>query len=67
MEVMDEHTPPSQGAAPMRTAEDPLAQRQREALWKWRWLGWRDSTPAFKASLALLAVATVVLGVAAYR
>lgn len=37
-----------------RTGNDPRAQRQRDALWKWRWLGWRDSTPAFKACLVLL-------------
>lgn len=36
-------------------------QRQREAIWKWRWLGFRDSTPAFKASLLVLAVAAVLL------
>jgi len=38
---------------------DHLSQRQREALWKWRWLGWRESTPAFKASLALVAFAVL--------
>lgn len=38
-----------------RTGSDPRAQRQHEALWKWQWLGWRDSTPAFKACLVLLA------------
>lgn len=31
-----------------------LDQKQRAALWKWRWLGLRGSTPAFKASLILL-------------
>lgn len=41
--------------------------RQREALWKWRWLGWRDSTPGFKGSMALLAAAAVALAVYAVR
>lgn len=43
--------------------KEPLSQEQREALWKWRWLGWRDSTPAFKASLALLAMAGLALAI----
>lgn len=43
--------------------KEPLSQKQREALWKWRWLGWRDSTPAFKASLALLAMAGLALAI----
>lgn len=47
--------------------KDPLTQKQREALWTWRWLGWRDSTPAFKASLALLAAAGLALAVWAIR
>lgn len=34
-------------------------QMWRDALWKWRWLGLRGSTPAFKLSL-LLAVAAAV-------
>lgn len=42
-------------------------ERQLEALWKWRWLGWRDSTPAFKGSLVLLAAAAVTLGVLMVR
>jgi hypothetical protein len=44
-----------------------LTTEQRESLWKWRWLGWRASTPAFKASLAVLAVATVALAVLGLR
>jgi hypothetical protein len=36
------------------TATADLHERQRAAIWKWRWLGFRDSTPAFKASLVLL-------------
>lgn len=46
---------------------DRLTERQRAALWTWRWLGWRDSTPAFKLSLALLAVAGSALAVVAVR
>ncbi len=42
-----------------------LTEMQREALWKWRWLGYANSTPAFKASLVLLALAAVGLGVVA--
>jgi hypothetical protein len=40
---------------------------QRDAIWKWRWLGLRDSTPGFKGSLLILAVAAgciVVLALA---
>jgi hypothetical protein len=45
-------------------AVDTLSARRRDALWKWRWLGWRDSTPAFKASLILLGA--VLLALIAY-
>ena len=41
--------------------EATLTARQRDAVWKWRWLGFRDSTPAFKASLVLLAVVLFAL------
>jgi hypothetical protein len=44
------------------TNEDVRA-KQRDAIWKWRWLGWRDSTPGFKGALVLLAVAAVGLAV----
>lgn len=37
-------------------------QKQLEALWKWEWLGMRDSTPAFKLSLLAIGAA-VVFGV----
>jgi hypothetical protein len=40
---------------------DLLSQTQRDALWRWRWLGFRDSTPAFKASLVLLGAAAVYI------
>jgi len=42
-------------------APSRLSAEQREAIGKWRWLGWRGSTPAFKASLALLAAVTFAL------
>lgn len=44
-----------------------LTETQRSALWKWRWLGWRESTPAFKASLTLVALLTIVLIFTALR
>ena len=51
----------------MKSATDRLTGAQRDALWKWRWLGWRQSTPAFKASMALLALLALALGVVALR
>lgn len=45
----------------MKTVDRYLSATQREALWKWRWLGWRRSTPAFKLSLVLLAFAAAAL------
>ena len=44
-----------------------LSEIQREALWKWRWLGWRESTPAFKGSMVLAALAAIAILVAAVR
>ena len=38
-----------------------LRQKQRDAIWKWRWLGFRESTPGFKGSLVLLVVAVVLI------
>jgi hypothetical protein len=38
-----------------------LAPGQRDALWKWRWLGLRESTPAFKACMVLLAAVAFAL------
>lgn len=43
------------------SARGELTSRQAEALWKWRWLGFRDSTPAFKACLALAAAIAFAL------
>lgn len=51
----------------MPASNDRVAQMQREALWKWRWLGWRNSTPAFKASILVLALAALALGITALR
>jgi len=42
---------------------EDIRAKQREALWKWRWLGLRESTPAFKASIFVLALAAVALAV----
>lgn len=38
---------------------EDLRQKRREAVWKWRWLGLRDSTPGFKGSLVLIAVVAI--------
>jgi len=51
----------------MATSDDRLAQTRRDALWKWRWLGWRDSTPAFKLSIAVLVLVAIGLAVVALR
>ena len=40
-------------------------QLQRDAIWKWRWLGWRDSTPGFKGAMVLVAIAAVLLALLA--
>ena len=42
-----------------------LRQKQREALWKWRWLGLRHSTPAFKICAVILVAAAVYIVVRA--
>lgn len=44
-----------------RLVGDRLTQRQRDALWTWTWLGWRDSTPAFKACVALGLLALIAI------
>jgi hypothetical protein len=41
----------------VNVASEGDRQTQRDALWKWRWLGVRHGTPAFKGSLLGLAVA----------
>ena len=45
----------------MGEQREQLRQRQREALWKWRWLGWRESTPGFKGTLIILAVVVILV------
>lgn len=49
----------------MYERRDQLAQKQREALWKWRWLGLRGSTPGFKGSLLVLGVVAVFVALRA--
>jgi len=45
----------------MNISKDSLTQEQLDAIGTWRWLGWRGSTPAFKASLGVLAVLAIIL------
>ncbi len=40
----------------LMSGNEELRQKQRDAIWKWRWLGFRDSTPGFKGSLVILAL-----------
>jgi hypothetical protein len=40
-----------------------IRQKQRGAIWKWRWLGLRDSTPGFKGSVVVLVVVAVYIAV----
>jgi hypothetical protein len=42
---------------------EALHQKQRDAIWKWRWLGLRESTPGFKGAVILLVAAAVYLAV----
>jgi hypothetical protein len=42
-------------------------QRQRDAIWKWRWLGLRDSTPGFKGSMIVLGVFAVYIAIRAFN
>jgi len=55
---------PTEEPITMNTSStEDLRDRQRDAIWKWRWLGLRESTPAFKASVVLLALAAIALAV----
>jgi hypothetical protein len=45
----------------MAVRDEYLTSVQRDALWKWRWLGMRDSTPAFKASLVILGLLALAI------
>jgi len=56
---------PSRRSLGLQKREDRLSQKQREALWKWRWLGLRDSTPAFKVCAVLLVAVAVYIVVRA--
>jgi hypothetical protein len=40
---------------------EQLCRRQRDAIWKWRWLGFRDSTPGFKGAMIMLGFAAVYI------
>jgi len=41
------------------SGREDLRQKQRDAIWRWRWLGFRDSTPGFKGSLIVIAVVAI--------
>ena len=41
----------------MNDEREQIHQIQRGAIWKWRWLGFRSSTPGFKGSMLILALA----------
>ena len=43
-----------------------LRQRQRDAIWKWRWLGLRESTPGFKGAMVVVVVAVVFIALHAF-
>lgn len=45
----------------MNISKDSLTPEQADAIGKWRWLGFSGSTPAFKVSLGVLAVAAIAL------
>jgi hypothetical protein len=58
---VDKRARPDRKGVPVDERREHLRQRQREAIWKWRWLGLRDATPGFKGSLILLAAAAAYL------
>jgi hypothetical protein len=58
-------TPEREGAGPVDERRAELRQRQRDAIWKWRWLGLRESTPGFKGMVVVLGVAVVYIVVRA--
>lgn len=49
----------------MNERRGQLRQRQRDAIWKWRWLGLRDSTPGFKGMMIALGIAVIYIAVRA--
>jgi hypothetical protein len=44
-----------------------LRQRQRDAIWKWRWLGLHDSTPGFKGVMIVLGVVAVYIAMRVFN
>lgn len=42
-----------------------LTELQREALWKWRWLGVANGTPAFRVTLLVLGIAAAAIAITA--
>lgn len=49
----------------MDQQREQLRQKQRDAIWKWRWLGLRDSTPGFKGMMVIVLCAAVYIAVRA--
>ena len=49
----------------MNEGRTELRQKQRDAIWKWRWLGLRDSTPGFKGMMIVLGIAVIYIVVRA--
>jgi hypothetical protein len=45
---------------------EQLRQKQRNAIWKWRWLGVRESTPGFKGSMIVLGVFAIYIALRAF-
>ena len=45
----------------MNKRREQLRQVQRDAIWKWRWLGFRNSTPGFKGALIIIGVAAITV------
>jgi hypothetical protein len=50
----------------VREHREQLRQKQRDAIWKWRWLGLRDSTPGFKAGVIVLGVVAAYIALQAF-
>jgi hypothetical protein len=49
----------------VNTTREQVRQLQRDAIWKWRWLGIRNSTPGFKGAVVILAAAAICLAAGA--
>jgi hypothetical protein len=45
---------------------EQLRRKQRDAIWKWRWLGLRESTLGFKGSMVALIVVAAYIVVRAF-